>query len=389
MSEPSYKVFKSNEFVNRSAEIERVQAFLKEKSRGVMIFEGDRGSGKTSLLFELYRRLHKQGGVRPFLISLFSYSAPEFDANKNLWINSKRDFQKGDIPGLLSQIANYLEVDFIETDDQDFQKDYLARGLAYRKTSDVPILLVDSIYECSEDIRTEIEKFILAPILSSEQVFIILSGRGKYPIWSRPELQSAEILNLEPLDDAFIREQLEKLKELEKFTRDPSEMDAIVEYSGGNPLIARILATSEKEKPLHDALSEAIDTVIEDTLPAEVNEEEKYQIRSQLEKLTLVGIPFRNIDVEEYLYGNDPERRRKTDRLLNLLKASHLMVYEGKGNHLNQSVVKPTRKWLKAQKKTAKYLEQLREASLKLQNDYPTVKDWYEQMIPHNLINSH
>lgn len=126
---PSYKVFKSTEFVDRNVEFERVQAILKEKSRGVIIIEGERGSGKTSFLFELYRRFHQRTELRPFLISLFSYSAPEFESKKNIWIQPERAFQNEDIPGLLDQLARHLEIDFIESKDRDFQKEYLARGL--------------------------------------------------------------------------------------------------------------------------------------------------------------------------------------------------------------------------------------------------------------------
>jgi len=66
----SYKIFRSIEFVNRSAEIERTQNVLNTRNRGVIIFEGDRGAGKSSLLFELYRRFQQQSNLRPFLISL-------------------------------------------------------------------------------------------------------------------------------------------------------------------------------------------------------------------------------------------------------------------------------------------------------------------------------
>jgi nucleoside-triphosphatase THEP1 len=383
-----YKIFNSAEFTDRDSEFARVETILKEKSRGAVIFDGERGSGKTTFLFELYRRLQERSELRPFLISLFPYSAPEFESNKNIWLNAENPFQRDNIPYVLDRLARYLEIETIETEDRDFQKDYFARGLAYRASKTVPVLLVDSIYECPDETRIDIEKYILAPLLASERVFIILSGRGRRPIWSRPELQNADFFTLSPLEDIFIREQLLKLKERGKLRRDPNELDAIVELSGGNPLIARALA--ESEKPLLDALSEAIDIMVWDALPSEAKDEKIYsEIRSQLEKLALIDIPFRTVDVESYLYGEDLERRRKTNRLLDLLKASHLMVYEGKGNHLNQSIVYPMRKWLKAQGRVNVYLTQLQAASLRLQEEYPTVKGWYEKMIPRHLMNTH
>src|SRR3990172_5025584 len=101
----SYKIFRSVEFVNRSAEIERAHNVLKERNRGVINFEGDRGSGKTTLVFELYRRFHERSDLSPFLIGLFPYSAPEFQGESDIWINQERSFAREDIPALLNKLA--------------------------------------------------------------------------------------------------------------------------------------------------------------------------------------------------------------------------------------------------------------------------------------------
>ncbi|MCL4531324.1 MAG: ATP-binding protein [Chloroflexi bacterium] len=378
----SYKVFNSAEFADRNAEFERVQAILQERNRGGVIFEGERGSGKTTLLLELYRRFHGQIELKPFLVSLFPYFAPEFESNKNIWINSERMFQKEDIPDLLNRIARYLEIDFIETEDRDFQKDYFARGLAYRTSKAVPILLVDSIYECPDDIRTELEKYILAPILASERVFIVLSGRGKRPIWSRPELQTAEIIKLHPLLEIFVKEQLEKMKSVRAV-----QYQQIAELSDGYPLIVRVLG--ESDKALTDALNDAINIIIQDTLPENEREGKRYlETRSQIEKLSLVDIPFRIPDVEDYLYPNDPKQRAQANQLFNVLLASRILRYEGKGYQLNQSIVHPVRKWLalKQHPEFRNNLDQLKRVSQRLQEEYPSASNWYQRMVPTDLI---
>lgn len=374
-----YKIFNSAEFTDRDSEFKRVEAFTKKRNRGVLIFEGERGSGKTTFLFELYRHLNEQRELRPFLVSLFPYSAPEFESNKNNWLNTERPFQKDDVSAILNRLASYLEIDPIETEDRDFQKDYFARGLAYRSAINTPVLLVDSIYECSDNTRIEFEKYILAPILASERVFVILTGRGKRPIWSRPELRDADIIEIDPLQDNFVREQLEKLKEQGKLKRDPSKFDEIAYLSGGYPLIVRILAESNKRLP--SALDDAIDIIIRDTLP-EREQENLESIRPSIEKLALVDIPFRIPDVDEYLYGGDRERRAKTNNLINLLLESYLLRYEGKGYQLNQSVIYPIRQWLVLKGRGAEYMEQLQQISVKLQEEYPTARAWYQQMLP-------
>lgn len=377
-----YNIFNSAEFTDRDSEFERVITILKEKSRGTFIFEGARGSGKSAFLFELYRRLHEQSEIRPFLIGLFPYSADEFKGNENIWLSSERAFQQQDIPEVLKRLARYLEIDFTESEDLSFQKDYFARGLAYRKSKTVPVLLVDSVYECPEEVRIEIEKYIFAPLLASERVFLILSGRGKRPIWSSPELQMAEIITLAPLESDDVKEQLAKLKKTGKSKREESEYDEIADLSCGYPLIARVMAESEKES-LADALDEAIDIMVKDTLPEPEREEKKYsQTRSQIEKLSLVDIPFRIADVEAYLYPGAPERRAKTNDLVALLLTSGLLRYEGKGYQLNPSVTHPTRKLLARKGQYGDYLNQLAKASRKLQEDYPSAKAWYQLMLP-------
>jgi hypothetical protein len=378
----SYKIFHSAEFVNRITEIERAQKILSEKNKVAMIFEGERGEGKSSLMFELFRRFQQQSDLQPFLISLSPYSAPELEENKNTWINSDREFQTQDIPNLLNQLAHYLQIDFIKSQDRDVQKEYLARGLAYRSSKTVPVLLVDSVYECSENTRIEIEKYVLAPILTSERVFIVLSGRGKRPAWSRPELQNAEIIPLHPLNEEYVKEQLDKMK-----SHRASEYKSIKELSGGYPLVVRVIGESEKKLP--EALNDAIDIVINDILPEPEKEEKKYsEIRIQLEKLSLVNIPYRIPDVEEYLYPDDIEKRSKTDKLLNLFKTIHILRYEGKGNQLNRSITHPILKWLmlpQQQSRCYKYLAQLDRVSRNLQEDYPSAKQWYQGMLPEGL----
>jgi hypothetical protein len=380
MLQPSYRVkeFDHNDFTDRDAEFERVEMFMRERNRGVLIFEGERGSGKTTFLFELYRRLHEQNELRPFLISLFPYSASEFKDRENIWLNTERHFQRDDISNVLNRLARYLEIETIETDDRDFQKDYFARGLAYRAAKTVPVLLVDSIYECPDETRIDIEKHILAPLLASERVFIILSGRGKRPIWSRPELRDADIIELHPLEYKFVTEQLEKLKKQGKSKREPNEYEAIADLSGGYPLIVRVMAESDKSLP--SALDDAIHIIIQDTLP-ESERENLDSIRPLIEKLALVDIPFRIPDVEEYLFGEDKDRRAKTNNLVALLLASHLLRYERKGYQLNQSVVQPIRKWLAWKKQDTEYRRQLQNISAKLQAEYPSAKAWYQQML--------
>jgi hypothetical protein len=218
--------------------------------------------------------------------------------------------------------------------------------------------------------------------LASERVFIVLSGRGKRPVWSRPELQNAEIVPLPPLIKEHVKEQLEKMK-----SRYTSKYEKIADLSGGYPLIVRVMGESKKELP--EALNDAIDIIIKDTLPESEKEEKRYsEIRAQIEKLSLVSIPYRIPDIEEYLYPNDPDGRAKTNQLISILLASYILRYEGKGYQLSRSITHPIQSWLmmsKQQTEYYQYLTLLNQVSNKLQKEYPSARQWYQRMLPEGI----
>jgi len=373
------KTFSSKEFVNRSREIESVFDAIKSKSKGVLIFEGDKGSGKTTLLFELYRRLSEDSALSPFLVSLSAYSAPEFTTKPTgCWVEQK-DFTRDDVMPLLKAVAKHLDVDFIETDQKDLQKEYLAKSFATRNASaSAPVLLVDSIYECSEELRNEIEKYIFSSILSSEKVFLILSGRGKRPVWVRQELQTAEISPLSNLAEDYVKEMLKKIK-----SPRVSQYKEISRLSGGYPLIARVMGTSNKDLP--EALSDAIDMMLADAMPSEKDWE---TIRAQVEKLSLVNITFRISDVEDYIFPNEKDRHIKTVQVIEKLNDANLMRYEGKGYQLNKSLLFPLRNYILEKQNSEEYqsyIRDLEEVSQHLQTEYPAAKSWYQRMVPEGL----
>jgi len=380
------KVFRSSEFVNRAEDVALIEKMINENKKGVFIFEGDKGSGKTTLLFEIYRRLSLQTNLKPFLLSLFSYSAPEFD-DASCWVK-ERDFATTDIPDVMKAITQHLKVDNLDQSaPEELKKDYLARNLVYRNPSDpIPVLLVDSIYECKEEVRNEIENSILTPLLASERVFIILSGRGNQPIWSRPEIQNAEFRMLSSLEESHVREFLDKI--YSPYLEDYKE---IYRLSLGYPLIVRLMGSTEKksDKSLQAALSDAIDIIIQDALPEEEKKDQKQylELRTKIEKLSLVGIDFREADIQDYLYPyleeGQSDKRDKTRKLFNILLQSNLLRYEAKGYQLNRSISRPIKILLKEDPTTSKYDEYFREleaVSKRLQEDFPSAREWYRGM---------
>lgn len=340
MSSEEYKTYKSEEIVSRP-EVEYLIGQIKNKPKGVFVLEGDRGAGKTSTLLTMYRHYLQTPGYIPFFIGLFPYSAPEFDRRDTLWLTDKK-FVDADISALLQQITHTLEIDFIESRDPEYQREYIAKQLANRVGASTPVILIDSIYECDETVRSQIEQDIILPLLASSQVAILLSGRGKRPNWSSPELRNAEIIKLKLPGEEFVREQLAKMK-----SRHVNEYKQIARWSGGCPLVVRILGRAEKVSL--GVLDQAIKILISESLSDE-GAQSYDEMRSAIEKLALLGQTFREGDVQNYLYPNDPEKRTKTARITRLLLESYLLEWDAEGERrgyrLNQTIARPVKAWL-------------------------------------------
>lgn len=335
-----YRTYKSEEIVPRP-EVEKIIADVKNKPKGVFVLEGDRGAGKTSTLLTLYRYYLQEPGYIPFFIGLFPYSAPEFARQETLWLTDKK-FTKEDIPALLQKITRALQIDFIESRDPEYQREYIAKQLANRTGASTPVILVDSIYECAETVRSQIEQDIILPLLASNKVAVLLSGRGKRPNWSSPELRNAEIIKLELPGQEFVCEQLKKMK-----SRHVGEHQLIARWSGGCPLVVRILGKAEKVSL--DVLDQAIDILIRESL-SEEGLKSYEEMRATIEKLALLEQTFREGDVLNYLYPNDPEKRTKTARITRLLLESYLLEWDAEGERrgyrLNQTIAWPVKTWL-------------------------------------------
>lgn len=364
-----YKTYRFEEIVPRP-EVEKIIAQVKNKPKGVFVLEGDRGAGKTSTLLTLYRHYSQIPGYTPFFIGLFPYSAPELARQETRWLTGEK-FTEADIPALLQKITRVLEIDFIESRDPEHQREYIARQLANRAGDSTPVILIDSIYECSEATRSQIEQDIILPLLASSQVAILLSGRGKRPNWSSPELRNAEIIKLELAGEEFVREQLIKMK-----SRHVGEYQQIALWSGGCPLVVRILGKAEKVSL--GVLGEAIDILIRESLSGE-GLESYDEIRAAIEKLALLGQTFREGDVLNYLYPGDPEKRAKTARMTRLLLESYLLEWEAgqerRGYRLNQTVAVPVKTWL-----LEKPNEQARQYRQDWQNSVEILVDTYPSL---------
>lgn len=338
----SYRVFTTQQVVTRAEKADILRA-ISEHQKKVFIVEGDRGAGKTFFLLDLYHHFLQDKTMHPFFVGLFRYQAPEFEKEPNIWLQADKDFTRSDVTGLLKKLSAYLEIDYIESLDEENRPEYMARSLAkVHKEGITPVLLIDSIYECDEAVRIQIEKYVLVPFLTTGKAVIILSGRGKRPIWTNPELRDAQTISLGKAPPNFVKEQLEKMG-----SQHIGEIDKILKWSDGYPLLVKLLG-QVKQLSL-DALNDAIDVLIEDTL-LKTPEIYSKEIRDTIQKLALLTKPFRIPDVDTYLFLDDEQKRLKADRLVKTLLQSYLLFWGSRdgrnGYMLNDSVAHPVREWL-------------------------------------------
>lgn len=340
-----YRIYVPNEWTDRAQWGEILQK-IEAMSRHVLILEGDRGVGKTFMLMHLFEHYQQQrdSGVKAFFIGLDRYEAPSFSNTGNFWQSPDNNLQMEDVNKVLEKIADYLGVPDFKTLDDENKSEYLAKQLAQTQSDRRLLILIDSIYECADNIRQQIEQNILKPLLSSPKITIVLSGRGRRPVWINPEFRNAEIFQLQPEGLTFVRQQLEKMR-----SRYISEAEKIYDWSGGCPLVVRLLDKSPELS--RDAFNKAIDVLIKDSLPDELEGLDYTEIRRGIEKLSLFkNGACRELEIARYLYPgiSVPENRRKTRQIVNVLLENALLQWDERlgGLILNKTIAHNLQKWL-------------------------------------------
>lgn len=345
LSMPEYAVFNSKEVISRP-EVERIFSKSQVSRKAIFILEGGRGVGKTTALLELFRRyLSASNQYQPFFIGLSPYEAPEFNHQNNFhFLDVGKEQALNQLPPLLETLIKFLNIKSIKVKGIDAQREYLSKQLSERQGDKKPVILIDSIFECEPEIRQQIESDILIPLLQLNEVIIILSGRGKRPIWASPEFRNAEVVSFKNFAEEKVDEQLRKMG-----SKHLGEVQKITQWSGGCPLVVRVLG-KERQVDLY-ALDKAIIILIRDGLRTEYRSEAN-ALRVFIEKIALLQ-PFREVEIDTYLFGDMEDKRLRTKDFVFKLIDSNLLAWDDKGSRrglkLNETVAQPIREWLFAQ----------------------------------------
>jgi hypothetical protein len=220
---PDKLPYDHDKFVNREEILEIVLQKARRIADGlpverrVVIFHGQRGSGKTWLLRELEWRLDNEDIAIPAYINLLA-----------LWKEAEESVGFA-MDAVLARLRSARRLE---------DKPARLEAQVKKVMSGAPIvLLVDHVEEASQ-LNKLLEERLLVPLVVEPQVFIVLAGRGPRYYWAAPELREhSEEYDLEPFGLTDVEEQAWK-----QVPGAAARAVTIKSLGGGHPWSTYILA---------------------------------------------------------------------------------------------------------------------------------------------------
>ena len=180
-------------FQGRSEQISGVKKLVShfqsgDTSERAQVFAGPRGAGKSWLCLHLARFVFKEThGVTPFLISLLPIPDGSEPLEKEWWPRDAEEFIRDQsdpyrlVGQILTKLANVLGVPALEKAGLEMRSRNLALEIGRFPQERVVLLIVDSAYESPENLLRELQTYLITPLLHTERVIVIATGRGKPP----------------------------------------------------------------------------------------------------------------------------------------------------------------------------------------------------------------
>jgi len=221
-------------FLNREDEIGQFNSLVDRTIRGtagiqrVLVFEGERGAGKSWLLQHAHWLAKQDLGVASYLIRFEPRYAGD---NEDLALDVKSgiktgesiitcelndfekrpeepdDHNKTQLKSLLKDIAAYLLSagliaeplpTALSLDETSLTLTRMLRN-GLQSEGRVFVLLVDSAYEADWSLVSGLEDYVLAPLVALDRVAVVLSGRGRPFPWIN------SLLRIESMPGALLR----------------------------------------------------------------------------------------------------------------------------------------------------------------------------------------
>ena len=447
MTQTDPPVYRADLFVNREKEIETVTKALENIARGdaeqvrTIVFQGERGLGKSWLALHLHRSVLKQTSSDPppayRILSLLICLTPppeRLQKGEREWYITSNDIsqiESGDerhyehlLQELLAWIAKQLDIVRSPYASLRDLSAWLAQDLRKKLESErdlIICLILDSVFEANRSFLDYLERYLLAAFAALPRVLIIMTGRGRPYLWKSPYLRlEREDQSLTPFSLEQVAKQIKKsLQKSSQGSPQESPQDTliaanlsdeaieqlakkVINLGGGYPLTNELLARAfvhqvrdrlSKGDDLEQAINSATidDKVLEDVasrllevIPAQWRD----KLREVLNALCVLKDGFREHEMPYFLAelrNTKPEGLEYTIKamrgLRDLLLETNLGRWQDARYVLDEAVRTVLEQLLKLQKREV--WRRLHERAVNLYEDwakrYPNSRQYFEQ----------
>jgi hypothetical protein len=318
-------------FIDRDEEIKQIISLLRQSQPRVraIVVDGDRGAGKTWLSLHLHRVIFKKEikGLTSWLFSLWSpgedYQPWGDTMQDNEWFARENKGLK--IEEFLSMIIHGLSIELPPNPSLAEKVDSIRRYVQSH-IDDRFVLILDSAYE--------LETHFLGNLLTLNNFFVIVTGRGRPYPWKIPFLIEAIRFGLGKFSVEQIQEQLNNFG-----LSSMLSVKEIYEIGEGWPIFTEHLARAKNR-------AEALN-IATNILFAVVPPNDRLQIRKYFEALSPLD-GFGETEAALMVGMYDPNTLEKEGReICHKMNTTHLVSWKDGGYIINQPAKKVLREYLK------------------------------------------
>lgn len=259
--------YNRDKFIDREQEINQIISILRQSQPRVraVIIDGDRGVGKTWLSLHLHRTIFKKErkGLTSWLFSLWGPGEDYRPWGDKPQENEHfvQENERLEFDGFLSIIIHSLSIELppnpVLTEKVDVIRRYVQSHVDERF-----VLILDSAYESDWSLLEQLETHFLGNLLTLNNFFVIVTGRGRPYPWKTPFIIEADHSKLDRFSIEQVQEQLTRFN-----LSSILPIQDIYSIGGGWPLFTEFLARAENRNEALDIAANLLFDVVPQERP--------------------------------------------------------------------------------------------------------------------------
>lgn len=333
--------YDSEMFIDREDEIDQVVSILRQPQPRIraIVFDGERGAGKTWLSLHLHRTVFKKEirGLTSWLFSLWSPGEGYSPWGENQQTNEHfvSENEKLDIDVFLEEIRKGLSIE-LPPHPALVEKVDAIRRYVQTHGDERFVLILDSAYESDWSLLDQLETQFLGNLLTLDNFFVIVTGRGRPYPWKIPYLIEAVRFGLGRFSVEQVQEQLKRFN-----LSSILSVQDIYNIGEGWPIFTEALTRAQKRDDALDIAANIMFAVVR---------QERQQIRRYFEALCpLEG--FGESEAALLVSTYDPSSDEKEGRAIcRKMNETRLVSWKNGGYVMNQPVKIILQEYLKLKK---------------------------------------